>query len=431
MRYTNINSELFVRNRKKLVDKLQPGSVAIILSNDEYHRNGDQHHPYRQSSDMFYLTGLDQEKCILCLCPHHPNEALREIVFTVQTSDSMVTWYGHKYNLEQASAVSGVKTVKWLDSFEDTMKDLVLRSENIYLNLHEDARFSTEVPSQELRFAQRMKTEYPLHKFERIYPLLTEFRMCKEPEEINMMQQACDITEKAFHRVLMSIRPGIMEYEVEAEITHEFIRNGAGGHAYYPIVASGVNACVLHYIKNDQRLKNGDLILLDFGAEYGNYAADLTRTIPINGKFNKRQKDCYNAVLRVMKKATELIVPGATIEQINKDVTKLMEKEMIGLGLFTENDVKNQNPDSPMYFKYYMHGNSHFIGLDVHDVGTRQHKLKPGMVLSCEPGIYIKEEEIGIRIENDILVSENGPIDLMKNIPREVEEIEALMKGKK
>lgn len=430
MRYKQINSELFISNRQKLIKKLKPNSVAIILSNDEYQRNGDQFHPYRQNSDMFYVSGLDQEKCILCLCPDHPTEALREIVFTVQTNESMVTWYGHKYSLEQAKEVSGVKTIKWLDSFEDTLKDLILRSENIYLNTYENSRFSTEVASQELRFAQRLKNEYPLHNFERLNPILTEFRLCKEPEEIDMMQHACDITEKAFRRILKSTRPGIMEYEVEAEITYEFIRNGANGHAYYPIVASGVNACVLHYVKNDQRLKNGDLILLDFGAEYGNYAADLTRTIPINGKFNKRQKDCYNAVLRVMKKATQLIVPGATIEQINKDVTKFMETEMIGLGLFTEKDVKNQNPDSPMYFKYYMHGNSHFIGLDVHDVGTRQVVLKPGMVLSCEPGLYIKEEEIGIRIENDILVNKKGPIDLMKNIPIEVDEIENLMRKK-
>ncbi len=430
MRYKNINADLFIRNRKKLVNKLKPNSVAIVLSNDESQRNGDQFHPYRQNSDMFYLTGLDQEKCILCLCPDHPTESLREIIFTVQTNDSMVTWYGHKYSLEQAKEVSGVKTVKWLDTFEDTVKDLILRSENIYLNAYENARFSCEVASKELRYANSLKKEFPLHNYERLNPLLTEFRLCKEPEEIEMMQHACDITEKAFRRVLKSTRPGIMEYEVEAEITHEFISNGMGGHAYYPIVASGVNACVLHYIKNDQRLKSGDLILLDFGAEYGNYAADLTRTIPINGKFNKRQKDCYNAVLRVMRKATQLIVPGATIEQINKDVTKLMEAEMIGLGLFTAKDVKEQNPDSPMYFKYYMHGNSHFLGLDVHDVGTRQVVLKPGMVLSCEPGLYIKEEEIGIRIENDILVSEKGPIDLLKNVPIEVEEIEALMKGK-
>ena len=431
MRYKNINADLFIRNRKKLVNNLKPNSVVIVLSNDESQRNGDQFHPYRQSSDMFYLTGLDQEKCILCLCPDHPTESLREIVFTVQTNDSMVTWYGHKYSLEQAKEVSGATTVKWLDSFDDTVKDLILRSENIYLNTYENARFSCDVASRELRYAKGLKKEFPLHNYERLNPLLTEFRLCKEPEEIEMMQQACDITEKAFRRVLKTTRPGIMEYEVEAEITHEFISNGAGGHAYYPIVASGVNACVLHYIKNDQRLKNGDLILLDFGAEYGNYAADLTRTIPINGKFNKRQKDCYNAVLRVMRKATQLIVPGTTIEQINKDVTKLMEAEMIGLGLFTAKDVKEQNPDSPMYFKYYMHGNSHFLGLDVHDVGTRQVVLKPGMVLSCEPGLYIKEEEIGIRIENDILVSENGPIDLLKNVPIEVEEIEALMKGKK
>ncbi len=431
MRYKSINPEFFIRNRQKLLKKLKPNSVAIILSNDEYHRNGDQYHPYRQSSDMYYLSGLDQEKCVLCLCPDHPTEALREIVFTVQTSDSMVTWYGHKYSLEQAAKVSGVKTVKWLDSFEDTLKDLILRSENIYLNLHEDARFSTEVSSRELRFANRMKTEYPTHKFERINPLITEFRLCKEPEEIEMMQIACDIAEKAFRNILKKVRPGMMEYEVEAEIAYEFIRNGVGAHSFLPIVASGVNGCVLHYIKNDVRIKNGELVLIDFGAEYGNYASDITRTIPANGKFNKRQKDCYNAVLRAMKKATQLIVPGTTIEKINKEVTLILEKEMIGLGLFTEKDVKNQDPDNPLYFKYYMHGNSHFIGLDVHDVGNRQVVLKPGMVLSCEPGLYIKEEEIGIRIENDILVTKKGPVDLMKNIPREVEEIEALMKGKK
>ena len=431
MRYKTINPDLFIRNRQKLLKQLKPNSLVIVLSNDEFQRNGDQFHPYRQNSDMFYLTGLDQEKCILCLCPDHPKEDMRELVFTVQTSETMVTWYGHKYTLEQASAVSGVKNIKWLDSFEETLKDLVLRSEHIYINLYENARFSTEVPSNELRFIQRMKNEYPLHKFKRLNPLITDLRLCKEPEEIEMMQQACNITEKAFRRILDRVRPGMMEYEVEAEITHEFIRNGVDRHSFAPIVASGINGCVLHYIKNDVKIKNGDLILIDYGAEYGNYAADVTRTIPANGKFTKRQKECYQAVLRVHKQAKQLIVPGTTIEKINKDVTLLMEAEMIKLGLFTANDVKNQNPDNPMYFKYYMHGNSHFIGLDVHDVGTRQVVLKPGMVLSCEPGIYIKEEEIGIRIENDILVSKKGPIDLTKNIPIEADDIENLMKKNK
>lgn len=430
MRYKQINPELFIRNRKKLIRQLKPNSLAIILSSDEFQRNGDQFHPYRQNSDMFYLTGLDQEKCLLCLCPDHPKADMREIAFTVQTDETMVTWYGHKYTLEQAKKVSGINNVKWLDSFEETLKDLVHRSENIYTNIYENARFSSDVPTNELRFAQRLKNEYPLHKFERLHPLITELRLCKEPEEIEMMQYACNITEKAFRKTLERIRPGMMEYEAEAEITHEFIRNGASGHAYAPIVASGINACVLHYIKNDVKIKNGDLVLFDIGAEYGNYAADLSRTIPANGKFSKRQKDCYNAVLRVMKKAKQLIVPGTTIEKINKEVALLLEDEMVKLGLFTAKDVKNQDPSKPLYFKYYMHGNSHFIGLDVHDVGTRQMILKPGMVLSCEPGLYIKEEGIGIRIENDILVSSKGPADLMKNIPVEVEEIENLMKKK-
>lgn len=427
MRYKKINPELFIRNRKKLTSLLKQGSLAILNASDEFQRNGDQYHPFRQNSDLFYLTGFDQEKCVLCLFPDHPLENMREVVFTVKTNDSMVTWYGHKYSLEEAVEVSGVKTVKWLDEFDDFLKEIVLRAEFIYLNIYENARFQCDVPSRDQRFAEKMKQEYPLHKYERLAPLMVQLRLCKESEEIEIIQHACNITEKAFRRVLKTIKPDMMEYEVEAEITHEFIVNGATGHAYYPIVASGINACVLHYVKNDMHLSDGSLILLDFGAEYANYAADLTRTIPVNGRFSKRQKDCYNAVLKVMKLAQTFMVPGTTIEAINKEVSKLMESEMIGLGLFTAENVKNQDPKNPLYFKYYMHGNSHFIGLDVHDAGTRQMILKPGMILSCEPGLYIKEECMGIRIENDILVTQNGPIDLMKNIPVEIEEIEELM----
>jgi Xaa-Pro aminopeptidase len=428
MRYKAINKDFFINNRRKLTAMLKPNSLAIVHSADEYPRNGDQCFPFRQNSDMFFLTGLDQEKCILAICPDHPLENMREIVFTVKTSDTMVTWYGHKYTLEQAGEVSGVKTVKWLDDFEDTMRDLIVRSEFIYLNANENNRFITEVPYRDLRFSQRLAKEYPQHKFERLAPLITSLRLCKEPAEIEVMQKACDITEKAFLRVLKAVKPGMMEYEVEAEVTCEFIRNGAGGYAYYPIVASGGSACVLHYISNDKPCKDGDLLLLDFGAEYANYAADLSRTLPVNGKFTPRQKDCYNAVLRTMKKAKTLIVPGTTIDKINAEVCKILEKEMIGLGLFTEEDVKKQDAANPLYFKYYMHGNSHFIGLDVHDVGLKQTEFKPGMILSCEPGIYIKEENIGIRIENDILVTEKGPVDLMEGIPIEVDEIEKLMK---
>jgi Xaa-Pro aminopeptidase len=428
MRYTPIKSSFFAGNRRKLVSKLKPNSLVIVHSADEYPRNGDQFFPFRQNSDMYYLSGLDQEKCILLLCPDHPLESFREIVFTVKTSESMVTWYGHKYTLEQASELSGVKSVKWLDDFEDILRDVMVRSEHVYLNMPEDNRFQTEVPVKDLRFARRLAQDYPTHKYERLAQLVKEMRLCKQPAEIEVMSKACDITHKAFNKVLQTVKPGMMEYEVEAEITAEFLRNGASGHAYYPIVASGAGACVLHYISNDKECKAGDLLLLDFGAEYGNYAADLSRTIPISGKFSKRQKDCYNAVLRVMKQAKTLIVAGSTIDKINAAVAKLMEKEMIGLGLFTAADVKNQDPSDPLYFKYYMHGNSHFIGLDVHDVGYKQTALKAGNVLSCEPGLYIKEEGIGIRIENDILITAKGPVDLMKDIPVEAEDIERLMK---
>lgn len=409
---------------------LKPDSVAIIHSNDEYPMNGDQCFSFKQNSDMFYLTGLDQEKCILTLFPDHPLESMREIVFTVRTSDLMVTWYGHKYTLEEASKVSGVKTVKWLDEFEDIFRDLMCRATNVYLDANENNRFSTEVPTRDVRFSQRIASEYPLHKLKRLAPLVTSLRMCKQKVELDTMRKACEITHHAFNRVLSTLRTGMMEYEVEAEITYEFIRRGAGGHAYAPIVASGKNACILHYISNDKPCKDGDLLLLDFGADYAYYAADLSRTIPVNGKFSKRQKDCYNAVLRVLKSAKKLIVPGTSIDKINAEVARMMEKEMIGLGLFTQKDVKNQNPANPLYFKYYMHGNSHFIGLNVHDVGLKQTLLKPGMVLSCEPGIYIQEEGIGIRIENDIVVTAKGPVDLMKDIPVEVEDIERLMAQK-
>ena len=389
-------------------------------------RNGDQTFPFRQNSDMFYLTGLDQEKSILTLCPNHPLEASREMIFIVKTNDLMVTWYGHKYTLEQAREISGVTTIKWLDEFDSVLKDLISRAEKVYLNLNEHTRFFTDVPSRDLRFAQKLRQEYPVHSFERLAPLIYEQRTVKGPEEIDMMQKACDITGKAFRRVLAFTKPGLKEYEIEAEIIHEFIRNGATGHSYSPIIASGANACILHYNENDRLCKDGDLILLDFGAEYGNYAADLSRTIPANGKFTPRQRQVYDAVLRVMRKATKLLVPDTTIDKWHAEVCRIMEKELIGLGLFTEQDVKNQDPASPMFFNYYMHGTGHFLGLDVHDVGSKQQPLQKGMVITCEPGIYIKEEGLGIRLENDIMVDEE-PLDLMAGIPLDPDEIEKLM----
>ena len=426
MKYEQVNKNLFIKNRQKLTAKIKPNSLVIVNSNDEMFRNGDQFYPFRQSSDMFYLTGLDQEKCILCICPEHPVETFREVVFTVKTSEVMVIWYGHKYSKEEVTEISGVKTVMWLDEFENYLKDYMSRVEYVYLNSNENPRFSTDVPLRDFRFSEKIKKDFTLHKYERLAPILTELRLVKEFEEIALMQHACNITEKAFNRILKFVKPGVKEYEVEAEITHEFLIKKASGHSYSPIVASGANACILHYEENNKECKDGDLLLLDFGAEYANYAADCSRTIPVNGKFTQRQKDCYNAVLRVMKQAKKMLVPGTTIDKYHKEVCKIMEKEMIGLGLFIEEDVKKQDKEKPLYFKYYMHGTSHFMGLDVHDVGTKQHILQKGMVLSCEPGIYIPEENIGIRIENDIVVDDE-PIDLMKNIPIEVEEIEKLM----
>ena len=428
MRYDLLPASFYAGNRKKLAGKLAKNALAILHSNDEFPMNGDQCLPFKQNSDLFYMTGLDQEKCILTLFPDHPQESMREMIFTVKTSDLMVTWYGHKYTLEEASRVSGVRTVKWLDEFEDILRDLVVRADVIYLDANESNRFTTEVPVRDVRFAKRLLEEYPTHRFDRLAPVITPLRQCKQKPEIEATDKACRITRDAFLRVLKAVKPGMKEYEVEAEITYEFMKQGANGHAYAPIVASGISACVLHYISNDKPCNSGDLLLLDFGAEYANYAADLSRTIPVNGKFTKRQKECYNAVLSVMKRAQKLIVPGTTIDKINAEVVKMMEKEMIKLGLFTEKDVKNQDPSSPLYFKYYMHGNSHFIGLNVHDVGLKQDVIKPGMILSCEPGLYVKEEGFGIRIENDILVTQKGPVDLMKDIPVEVEEIERWMK---
>jgi len=431
MKYQAINPELFIKNRENFKKHLKPNSVAIFNSNDEMPRNGDQNFPFRQNSDFFYLTGIDQEKSILLLCPECPNPKLREVLFLVETSELIAIWYGHKYTKDEGSTTSGIKTILWLDSFETVLKEVMSTTHNVYLNTNENIRYSSEVITRDVRFAKDIKKKFPAHNYHRAAPIVTNLRTSKSSIEVELIQKACDITEKGFRRVLQFVKPGVMEYEVEAEITHEFLCNRANGHSYSPIIASGKSACVLHYVENNKECKDGDLMLLDFGAEYANYAGDLSRTIPVNGKFTPRQKDVYNACLRVMKAAIKMLVVGNTIDKYHAEVCKVMEKELIGLGLFTAEDVKNQDPAKPLFFKYYMHGTSHFMGLDVHDVGSKQEELRDGMLFSCEPGIYIMEEGIGIRIENDILVTENGPVDLMKNIPIEVDEIEALMAKKK
>ncbi len=427
MKYLPINQELFVLNRERYRKELKPNALAIFNSNDEMPRNGDQEYPFRQSSDFFYLSGIDQAKSVLILFPDCPIEKYREALFLEETNEHIAVWYGKKYSKDEATAASGIKNVFWFDTFESALKEMMSLCEYVYLNANENPRYSNPVPCRDFRFNHDLTKKFPAHKYERSAPIVSKLRLTKSPVEIELIKEAIDITAKGFDRVLNFVKPGVMEYEVEAEITHEFIRNRANGHAYYPIVASGPGACVLHYIENNKECKSGDLLLLDFGAEYANYAGDLSRTIPVNGKFTDRQKEVYNACLRVMKEAKKLMMPGTTIDKYHAQVCKVMEKELIGLGLFTEEDVKNQDPAKPLYMKYYMHGTSHFMGLDVHDVGTKQDVWQPGMVFSCEPGIYINEEGIGVRIENDILITENGNIDLMAHLPIEIEEIERLM----
>jgi len=421
-----LESTLFVKNRKKLIKLLQPNSIALIHSNDEMPRNGDQYFPFRQNSDLFYLTGIDQEKTILTLCPNHPDKSLREILFIIESNEKIATWEGHKYTIEEAQKTSGIETVKFISSFDSVFRELTLKADNIYINLLENPKFKPEVKSADERFITTLENEFPAHDFLRLAPLLKNLRLIKEPEEIKLMQNACDITEKAFHRILHFVKPGVTEYQIEAELTHEFLWNRANGHAYPPIVASGKNACILHYTANNNKCKDGDLLLMDFGAEYANYAADCSRTIPVNGKFTPRQKECYEAVLSVMNKAIGWLTPGTTINRINERVENLLQEEHIRLGLYSKKDVENQDQNNPLVKKYYPHGTSHFIGLDVHDVGDRTVTLEEGMVLTCEPGIYIPEENIGIRIEDDILVA-HKPVNLTGNIPKEVDEIEKIM----
>ncbi|MBK7681188.1 MAG: aminopeptidase P N-terminal domain-containing protein [Bacteroidia bacterium] len=428
MKYTSIDAQLFVENRQRFVSKLKPKSIAFLNANDEMPRNGDTNFLFRQNSDLFYLTGIDQEQTILVLFPDAPLPRYKEILFVRKTNEHIAIWEGHKYTKDEARAASGIQSVYWLEDYNSIIPMLMNHCENVYVNINENDRFSSEVPYRDLRFAQSMKSMYAGHHFERLGPILASLRAIKHDIEIKLMQKAMDITEKAFRKVMRFVKPGVMEYEIEAEIIHEFIRKRASGHAYNPIIASGASACILHYNENNKECKAGDVILMDFGAEYANYAADLTRCIPVSGEFTQRQRDVYNAVLRVMKGATKMLVPGNTIEKYHVEVGLLMEAELLDLGLISKSDIKNQNPELPAYKKYFMHGTSHFLGLDVHDIGNRYEPMQPGMVFTCEPGIYIPEEGLGIRLENDILVTSKDPVDLMASIPVEIEDIEELMR---
>lgn len=427
MKYQQIPSSLFIKNRKKLYSRLKANSITIFNSNDIMPTNADGTMPFRQNNDLFYLSGVDQEESILLLFPDAPHKKHQEILFLKKTSEAIAIWEGEKLTKARATEVSGVSTIIWLEDFEKTLQSLVYEAENIYLNDNEHMRANTTVVTADDRFRNWIKKEYPLHEYERVAPFMHEIRAIKEAEEVELMQQACNITAKGVDRILKFIKPGVMEFEIEAELMHEFLRNRSRGFAYSPIIASGYNACVLHYIENNQEVKDGDMILMDFGAEYANYASDLSRSVPANGKFTDRQKEIYTAVLTVMKQAMNILKPGITLPDYHQQVGKMMEEQLLKLGLLSQKEVDNQDPDWPAYKKYFMHGTSHYIGLDVHDVGSWTKPISAGNVFTVEPGIYIREENLGIRLENDILITEDGYIDLMKDIPLEIEDIEAAM----
>ncbi len=429
MRYAPIAAELFTENRRRFRKLLPPGALAVFQANDVAPTNADGHLAFRQNNDLFYLTGVDQEESILVVFPDARLEKQREILFLKETSDLILVWEGYKLTKEQAREVSGIPTIMWLESFEVLLPALMNEAEFVYLNTNEHIRAVVEVETRDARFIRDLQRRYPLHRYRRVAPLLHQLRAIKSKAEIALLRQAISITEKAFRRVLNFVQPGVWEFEIEAEIIHEFLRNRSRGAAYGSIVASGKNATVLHYVSNNEQCQAGEVILLDFGAEYANYAADLSRSIPVSGTYTKRQRQVYEAVLRVMDYAKTQLVVGNEIEAYHKGVGEKMEQELIQLDLLKAAEVKNQDPDAPLYKKYFMHGTSHYLGLDVHDAGAKYRKFEAGMVYTCEPGIYIPEENLGIRLENDILITAKGNEDLMVGIPLQLKDIERLMRG--
>ena len=428
MRYGPIDPQLFVENRRRFRELLPPGSLAIFNANDILPTNADGTLPLKQNTDLFYLSGVDQEESILLICPDAALEKHREILFLRETSEHILVWEGYKLTKEQAREVSGIKTIMWLDQFPAVLTALMNEAEYVYLNSNEHIRSVVEVQTRDARFIQDIQRRYPLHQYRRAARLMHQLRAIKSPEEIRLMRKAAQITGNAFRRVLGFVRPGVWEYEIEAEILHEFVRSGSRGPAYTSIIGSGDSATILHYISNDRQCQDGDVLLLDFGAEYANYAADLSRSIPVNGTFTPRQRQVYEAVLRVFKFAKSRLVAGNSIEAYHREVGEVMTQELIKLDLLNEGDVKNQDPDAPLYKKYFPHGTSHYLGLDVHDVGYKYRTFEPGMVYTNEPGIYIREEKLGIRLENDFLITANGNEDLMADIPLELADIEQLMR---
>jgi Xaa-Pro aminopeptidase len=428
MKYHPIDSKLFVKNRSNFMAQMKANSLAVFNSNDIYPISADSTMPFQQHRDIYYLSGVDQEESILVMFPDCPNKKHREILFLKETNDHIAVWEGEKLTKKRAFEVSGIKTVYWLQDLKKVLAELMAQSDTVHINTNEHYRASIETETREDRFTKWLLNTYPAHKVEKSNPILQRLRSIKDPIELDLLQKACNITEKGMRRVLKFIKPGVAEYEIEAEFIHEFLRNRSKGFAYTPIIASGNNANVLHYIENNQICNDGDLILLDVGAEYANYSSDMTRTIPVNGRYSKRQKEVYNAVNNVKINATNMLIPGTIWADYHKEVGKLMTSELLGLGLLDKADVQNEDPNWPAYKKYFMHGTSHHMGLDTHDYGLLWEPMKTNMVFTVEPGIYIPEEGFGIRLEDDVVIQEKGaPLNLMKNIPIAIEEIEDIM----
>lgn len=427
MRYTPLPADLFANNRKRLYASLPPGSLVILQSNDVLPTNADGTLGFVQNSDLYYLSGIDQEESILLVFPDAPDPKMREMLFVRETNEYIALWEGEKLTKEAATARSGIRQVYWLQDFETLFRQVMCQAQLVYLNSNEHPRAAISTETRETRFTHRCQREYPLHDYRRLAPLMHALRVLKQPAEVEALQEAIRITKAGFLRLLKFVRPGVQEFEVEAELAHEFIRQRARGFAYPPIIASGANACVLHYVTNHQPCQEGDLLLLDVAANYANYNADLTRTIPVNGRFSARQCQVYSSVLRVFREASQMLRPGVIIREYQEEIGKIMTSELIVLGLLDRDAVEKQDPERPLYKKYFPHGTSHHLGLDVHDVGHTWKPIQAGMVFTVEPGIYIREESLGIRLENNLFIGNDSNTDLMADIPIEADEIEDLM----
>jgi Xaa-Pro aminopeptidase len=428
MKFQPVKPQLFTKNRERFIKAMLPNSIAIFVSNDEWPMNGDALHAYKQNSDLYWLTGVMQEDSMVILFPDNPDPKFRQVLVLVRPNELKEKWDGKRLRANEAREISGIQTIVWLDSIEALLQTWVHLSDHIYLSSNENDRKASAIRSRDYRFIDEMKEKYPLHSFQRAAKIMRELRAIKTADEVELMQKAMDITDVTFRRLLKFIKPGVLENEIEAEIYHSFLSQGSTGPAYGSIIASGDRARTLHYVSNNQKCKDGELVLMDFGAEYGGYCADLTRTVPVSGKFTKRQKEVYNACLHLHKYAAGILKPGITIVDYTNKVGDEATKQFIKIGLISKADVKNEDAENRAYRKYLYHGISHHLGIDVHDLGTKTQPIKAGMVFTIEPGIYIEEEQMGVRIENNFWITKNGNKDLMKNIPITVEEIEALMK---